>query len=130
MSASAVDPWRLAPPLELVRHECSHFLAARYFDPSATATISHDGVSWRTDIHWSAKPVDERAVVGSWLGGTAVRAYMSGVDHLICNAIPRELKFEILSELQPTFEMVAGIKESKLQELATAMARDGSVLIE
>jgi hypothetical protein len=128
MSASAQDPWRTNPPLGLVRHELGHAFCARHY--GASTKIHHDGYSWRSDTTWPTKQPSEKAVAASWLGGMVAPEFMSGEDHLICGSLPSDMRLEVLTELEPVFELLRDLSDEKLRRMADQMVRDGQLVIE
>jgi hypothetical protein len=127
MSATSVDPWRQAPPLELVRHELGHALCALHFG-AESVTISHDGLSWKSTPKWPFEPT-EASVMASWLGGLVEPDYCSTDDRIVISSMPTELKNQVLEQLEEVFEKVRSIDNGKLLDMSIKMSSDGGIQI-
>ena len=127
MSATIVDPWREAPPLQLVRHELGHAFSALEFG-AQSVTIHHDGFSWRSTPNWSSAPTEE-AVMASWLGGLVEPEYCSFDDTIVISAMPAEVKAQVLEQLSGVFDKVRAIDSGKLLDMAIKMSTDGGIQV-
>lgn len=127
MTASAIDPWLEAPPLQLVRHELGHAFSALEFG-AQSVTIHHDGWSWVSTPTWSTRPTEE-AVMASWLGGLVEPEYCSTDDNIVISAMPVELKNQVLEQLSGVFAKVRAIENGKLLDMALKMSADGGIQV-